>query len=134
MTEIDAPIRAALERSGFAYEVLDCDPELADTAVFCAHYGYAPEESANTILVKSKTGAEQFVVCVLLATTRLDVNKAVRGRRSRGAFQERPGRHEQSARDRGVRQRTDFVSGRDRPRRAWHLQCRNRYRDPDRLG
>ena len=80
MTEIDAPIRAALERSGVAYEVLDCDPDLADTAVFCAHYGYAHEESANTILVKSKTGAEQFVVCVLLATTRLDVNKAVRKR------------------------------------------------------
>jgi len=80
MAEIEAPVRTALERSGVAFEVLDCDPDLADTAVFCAHYGYAPEESANTILVKSKTGEEQFVVCVLLATTRLDVNKVVRKR------------------------------------------------------
>ncbi|UCH74610.1 MAG: hypothetical protein JSU82_01785 [Rhodospirillales bacterium] len=71
-------VRAALDSSGLAYEIMDCDPELADTAVFCARYGHALEDSANAIVVKSKTGAEKFVACVVLATTRLDVNRTVR--------------------------------------------------------
>ena len=73
-------IAAALEASGVEHEIFPCDPELADTAVFCEHYGYPPEVSANTILVKAKTGAERFVVCVVLANTRLDVNRTVRKR------------------------------------------------------
>ena len=80
MDEVQAAIRAALDASGLAYEIMPCDPELADTAVFCARYGIALEDSANTILVKTKTGDERFVACVVLATTRLDVNRAVRKR------------------------------------------------------
>jgi len=75
---IPTSVRAALNESGFDYEVLDCNPELADTTVFCAHYGHSMEDSANAIVVKSKTGEERFVACVLLATTRLDVNRTVR--------------------------------------------------------
>lgn len=75
---IPALVRTAMDASGCAYEILDCDPELADTATFCAHYGHAMDDSANAILVKSKTGDEKFVACVLLATTRLDVNNVVR--------------------------------------------------------
>ena len=71
-------VRAALEASGAGYEIMACDPALADTALFCEHYGYAMADSANAILVKSKTGEEKFAACVLLATTRLDVNKVVR--------------------------------------------------------
>ncbi len=73
-------VRAVLEASGLAFEIIDCDPELADTAVFCAHYGHALEESANTIVVRSKTGEAKFAACLVLATTRLDVNKVVRKR------------------------------------------------------
>jgi prolyl-tRNA editing enzyme YbaK/EbsC (Cys-tRNA(Pro) deacylase) len=71
-------IRAILETSGLDFEVWDCDPELADTAVFCERYGVSPDHSANTILVRSKTGEEKFAACVVLATHRLDVNNAVR--------------------------------------------------------
>lgn len=78
MAEIPDIVRNALDSSGFEYEIMDCDPDLADTVVFCQHYGYAMEDSANAILVKSKTGEEQFVACVLLATTRLDVNRTIR--------------------------------------------------------
>ena len=78
MTDIEDKIHAQLRASGIPFRVIDCDPALADTATFCAHYGYAPEDSANTILVKSKTGAAAFVACVLLATAKLDVNKTVR--------------------------------------------------------
>ena len=73
-------IRATLDASGVGYEILPCDPDLADTAVFCERYGYPPERSANTILVKAKTGGERFVACVVLAHTRLDVNRTVRKR------------------------------------------------------
>ena len=73
-------IEAALESSQVEYEILHCDPELADTAVFCERYGYPLSTSVNTILVKAKTGGERFVACVVLANTRLDVNRTVRKR------------------------------------------------------
>ncbi len=73
-------VRQFLDDSGFDYEVIPCDSELADTAVFCQHYGYALEVSANTIIVKAKTGEARFVACIVLASTRLDVNKVVRKR------------------------------------------------------
>ena len=65
---------------GVPYEIVACDPDLADTAAFCAHYGYAMEDSANTILVAGKSDPVRFVACVVLATTRLDVNGLVRRR------------------------------------------------------
>ena len=71
-------IQTYLEQSGHIFEVMTCDPELADTEVFCKHYNISPEISANTILVKSKTGEEKFAVCVLLAVDRLNVNHTVR--------------------------------------------------------
>ncbi len=63
---------------GAGFEVLDCDPALADTADFCAHYGYAPDTAANTIVVASKRPPGHYVACLVLATTRLDVNGKVR--------------------------------------------------------
>ena len=62
---------------GADFEVVACDPALADTAAFCAHYGFEMEDSANAILVASKSEPRKYAVCLLLATTRLDVNKAV---------------------------------------------------------
>ena len=69
---------ADLDRLGLSYEVMDCDPDLADTAAFCEAYGVALEESANAILVASKKPEGHNVVCVALAHTRLDVNGAIR--------------------------------------------------------
>ena len=71
-------VRTALESTGLSFEVLACDPELADTAVFCEHYAIPAENSANTIIIGSKKGERQFVACVLLSDCRLDVNKTVR--------------------------------------------------------
>lgn len=76
----EARVRAALDALGIAYEVLPCDPALADTEVFCEHYGYPLENSANTLLVAGKTGERRAAACVVLATTRLDVNHIVRKR------------------------------------------------------
>ena len=73
-------VRRQLDQFGVEYEIVPCDPALADTAQFCEAYGYAPEDSANTILVIGKSDPPLYVACVVLATTRLDVNKAVRNR------------------------------------------------------
>jgi prolyl-tRNA editing enzyme YbaK/EbsC (Cys-tRNA(Pro) deacylase) len=71
-------VLAHLDRLGLEYEVMDCDPDLADTAQFCEAYGVPLEESANAILVASKKPEGHHAVCVALAHTRLDVNGAVR--------------------------------------------------------
>jgi prolyl-tRNA editing enzyme YbaK/EbsC (Cys-tRNA(Pro) deacylase) len=57
-----------------------CDPELADTAAFCATYGYRLDQSANAILVVGKSEPRVYAVCLVLADTRLDVNGVVRRR------------------------------------------------------
>ena len=80
MSDIEASVRAALERTGTTYELVPCDPALADTAAFCEAYGYSPDESANTIVVAGKSDPPRLVACIVLATTRLDVNGAVRRR------------------------------------------------------
>jgi prolyl-tRNA editing enzyme YbaK/EbsC (Cys-tRNA(Pro) deacylase) len=77
------PDRDALERALAGrgpYELLACDPALADTAAFCAAYGFAMEDSANTIVVVGKADPPVYAACVLLATHRLEVNRVVRGR------------------------------------------------------
>jgi prolyl-tRNA editing enzyme YbaK/EbsC (Cys-tRNA(Pro) deacylase) len=66
------------------YELFACDPALADTAAFCAHYGFELGDSANTIVVVGKSEPRQFAACVVLATHRLDVNRAVRAKFGRG--------------------------------------------------
>jgi len=71
-------VRERLADAGVPFEVMECDPELADTAAFVAAYGVPAERSANTILVASKGAEPTYVACVLLATTSLDVNNAVR--------------------------------------------------------
>jgi prolyl-tRNA editing enzyme YbaK/EbsC (Cys-tRNA(Pro) deacylase) len=62
------------------YELFACDPALADTAAFCAAYGFAPEDSANTIVVIGKSDPPRYAACVTLAPYRLDVNRTVRDR------------------------------------------------------
>jgi len=54
------------------------DPELADTAAFCAAYGYDTGDSANTIIVETRDNPPVYAACVVLATTRADVNGLVR--------------------------------------------------------
>ncbi len=78
MTPTDSPVVAALEALGVVFELIDIDPEFADTADFCEKYGYPLDKSANTILVASKRGPKQYAACVVLAIHFLDVNKRVR--------------------------------------------------------
>jgi prolyl-tRNA editing enzyme YbaK/EbsC (Cys-tRNA(Pro) deacylase) len=77
---LDTSVQAQLDQLGVPYEIFPCDPALADTANFCAAYGFDPEDSANTILVIGKSDPPVYAACVVLATTRLDVNRVVRQR------------------------------------------------------
>ncbi|MGZ5442177.1 MAG: aminoacyl-tRNA deacylase [Thermoanaerobaculia bacterium] len=70
-------VRETLDASNIDYEVLACEPHLADTAEFCAHYGISAEEACNAILVVLKTTPRRYVACLVRADTRLDVNRKV---------------------------------------------------------
>ncbi|MFL6051801.1 MAG: YbaK/EbsC family protein [Actinoallomurus sp.] len=64
-----------------AFQVAEIDPGLADTAAFCERYGVPLDASANCVIVAAKRGGEvRLAACVVLATTRADVNGVVRRR------------------------------------------------------
>ncbi len=59
--------------------VAEIDPDLADTAAFCERYGVALSESANCVVVAGRRGGDtRLAACMVLATTRADVNGLVR--------------------------------------------------------
>jgi len=61
--------------------VAPINPELADTTAFCAAYRVPPAASANCVVVSGKRAGEQrWAAAVILATTRADVNGAIRRR------------------------------------------------------
>ena len=80
MSDDNSPtaLESHLRGLGVPYELFPCDPALADTAAFCAAYGFDPEDSANTIVVMGKSDPPRFAACVTLAPYRLDVNRTVR--------------------------------------------------------
>ena len=76
-----APVAAALRALGPDADarVAPIDPELADTATFCAAYGRFLDESANCVVLAAKRSGETWLAaCVVLATTRADVNGLAR--------------------------------------------------------
>jgi len=76
--KLDPQVLQALTTHGLVYKVFECDPNLADTAAFCEAYGFTLDQSANTIVVASrKVEPTRYVACVVLADSRLDVNKTV---------------------------------------------------------
>lgn len=79
MTSIlDQKVAQTIANYGLKVEEIPCDPNFADTAAFNEKYGFSPQQGANTILVTSKkVEPAKYAVCVVLASTRLDVNKMV---------------------------------------------------------
>jgi prolyl-tRNA editing enzyme YbaK/EbsC (Cys-tRNA(Pro) deacylase) len=75
------PVVAAIRgwKGGGSFQVAEIDPELADTAAFCERYGVPLDASANCVIVAGKRGRDvRLAACVVLATTRADVNGVVR--------------------------------------------------------
>jgi prolyl-tRNA editing enzyme YbaK/EbsC (Cys-tRNA(Pro) deacylase) len=61
--------------SADALWVAEIDPLLADTAAFCERYGVRMDRSANCVVLGARReGRSWFAACVVLATTRADVN------------------------------------------------------------
>jgi prolyl-tRNA editing enzyme YbaK/EbsC (Cys-tRNA(Pro) deacylase) len=55
------------------------DPDLADTAAFCEHYDVGLDISANCVVVEARRADRAwFAACIVLATTRADINGIVR--------------------------------------------------------
>ena len=77
--DIAQRVQDALAALQADFTVIDIDPEFTHTADFCAQYGYSPELSGNAIVVASKRPPGHNAVCLATATTRLDVNRRVRG-------------------------------------------------------
>ena len=75
---IEERVRHVLVELGVPYELIPIDAAFADTMSFCERYGFPLEHSVNTIIVGSKREPKQYGACLVLATTRLDVNHAVR--------------------------------------------------------
>jgi prolyl-tRNA editing enzyme YbaK/EbsC (Cys-tRNA(Pro) deacylase) len=79
-----APVAAALAElaeviGADQVGVAEIDPELADTAAFCAEYGVGLTESANCVVVAGRRdGQTRMAACMVLATTRADVNGLVK--------------------------------------------------------
>ncbi|WP_329016985.1 YbaK/EbsC family protein [Micromonospora rifamycinica] len=59
--------------------VAPIDATLADTAAFCAAYEVGLDVSANCVVIAGKREGEiRYAACVVLATTRVDVNGVAR--------------------------------------------------------
>ncbi len=82
-TLVAGAVTEALATWSRAGEVLAApiDPDLADTAAFCERYQVRPEDSANCVVIAGRRGdLTSYAACVVLATTRADVNGVVRKR------------------------------------------------------
>ncbi|MCH7670218.1 MAG: hypothetical protein IIB04_06710 [Acidobacteria bacterium] len=77
-TTLELQVIAAARATGYEIDLVECDPNLADTAAFCETYGYTLNQSANTIIVASRKPQGLVAACLVLATHRLDVNGTVR--------------------------------------------------------
>ena len=79
-----APVAAALAQLADLIPadqigVAEIDPALADTAAFCQEYGVDLTESANCVVVAGRRdGQTRMAACMVLATTRADVNGLVK--------------------------------------------------------
>jgi prolyl-tRNA editing enzyme YbaK/EbsC (Cys-tRNA(Pro) deacylase) len=80
---VPEPVRAALEQLGWldTVGVTEIDPAVSDTAATQAAFELDAATLANCVVVGgSRTGEERIAACVALATTRVDVNRAVKRR------------------------------------------------------
>ena len=76
--DITTQVVTVIDAIGVEYEIIECDPDFADTAAFCEKYGYPVDNCGNAIVVASKREPVQFATCIVKGTSRLDVNKTVR--------------------------------------------------------
>jgi prolyl-tRNA editing enzyme YbaK/EbsC (Cys-tRNA(Pro) deacylase) len=73
---VAGPVRPHLQDGLWVSEI---DPDLADTTEFCEHYDIGLDTSANCVVVEARRSDRTWhAACLVLATTRADVNGVVR--------------------------------------------------------
>lgn len=75
------PVRKAVENEPVlaGAEVAAIDPAYADTDALCGYYDVEPSDCANCVVVAGRRGDQvSFAACLVLASTRADVNGVVR--------------------------------------------------------
>ena len=77
MSDLDPSVQRELDALAILHEILSCNPEWADTDVFCANYDIPRDNAANTILVAAKTEPRQYIACLVTASMKLDVNHKI---------------------------------------------------------
>ena len=78
MNDIETTVINFLDSTEIPYEVMEIDPDFADTAQFCEKYDVPLENSANTIIVASKKKPKTYTASVVRATHRVDVNHVIK--------------------------------------------------------
>ncbi|HEY2557224.1 MAG TPA: YbaK/EbsC family protein [Diaminobutyricibacter sp.] len=78
---LSAPTAAVLDRAGLLDQigVVEIDPDVSDTAATQARFGLDAGTLANCVVVAGKReGVERIAACVVLSTTRADINSGVK--------------------------------------------------------
>lgn len=77
---VASPTKEAVKKLGLENVLVsEIDEALADTAAFCEQYDIGPDVSANCVVVEAKRADKVwYAACLILATTRADVNGTVR--------------------------------------------------------
>ena len=73
----------AIERNGLLEKIFvtEINPDISDTAAFCAAYAIGMETSANCVVLEAKRAEKTwYAACVVLATDRADINGIIRRR------------------------------------------------------
>ena len=75
---VSTSVQMTLKTLEIRYEVIECQPDLADTVLFSSHYGFPLTHCGNAIIVAGKSEPRLYAACVVQAAARLDVNRTVR--------------------------------------------------------
>ena len=76
-----ASVSAQAAKSGISDDVfaVEINPELADTAAFCEHYGIDLGISTNCLVIEAKRADKTwYAACLVMATDMADVNGVIR--------------------------------------------------------
>lgn len=69
-------VARAIQQHEIDATVLECDPNFADTAMFCQKYDLDPKQACNAIIVATRGDSIKYACCLVLATCKL-VNKTI---------------------------------------------------------